>query len=281
MSLWVVDAVLSGFRSRIPDEPLQIFRLLLGIACLIKVGENLIRGGWSTARDGSYGAYRIERTVPPHLRNLALRIYQPVAIVRLVAALGLILGLAPRVMAAVTAAGLLYELLRLYRNNTVYLALCCICLVFAGHLSGFGTTTTSSASHTWAQFLIVFITIDMYLNSAWLKARSQHFRSGLLLAQWTDATRRLKSHVPFGEFWYPEFFTRTLGRYTPGAMRFWRVTAISVIALEATLPFGLLFRPVRPYAVVLGILMHVAFTALLPRKLLPFSIASTASYILF
>jgi hypothetical protein len=280
-SVWLIDAVTSGFRSQVPDSGLQAYRVLLGIACLLKAGENFLHGGWSMVRPGSYNAHRVERMVSPALREVVIKAYQPVLALRLVASVGLILGVVPQLMAAIVAAGLAFELLWLFRYNTVYLALCCTALVFAGHLSGFATTTTVSSANTWSQFLIVLITIDMYWDSAWLKARSEQFRSGLVLAQWVDMAGRVRARIPFGEFWYPDVFIRVLGRYTPATMVFWRATSIGVIAMEALLPVGLLFPTTRPYFVALGILMHVGFTGLLPRKLIPFSVASVASYLLF
>jgi hypothetical protein len=51
--------------------------------------------------------------------------------------------------------------------------------------------------------------------------------------------------------------------------------------LEAVLPVALLVPALYPAAVVAGILMHAAFTAVLPIRLVPFSLATVGSYLLF
>lgn len=50
---------------------------------------------------------------------------------------------------------------------------------------------------------------------------------------------------------------------------------------EVLLPFGLLFGPTRPLFIVIGVGMHVVFTFLKPRGLVPFSLITVASYLAF
>ncbi|MFE2145616.1 hypothetical protein ACFXA3_28455 [Streptomyces sp. NPDC059456] len=80
---------------------------------------------------------------------------------------------------------------------------------------------------------------------------------------------------------YPAPLVRLLGSGSPLALRIGRPLAVLVVAIEALLPLGLLVPETRPWAVAVGICMHLCFWGLLPLMLAGFSLATTASYLLF
>jgi hypothetical protein len=213
---------------------------------------------------------------------LIARWYQPILVLRTCAAAAYGLGLLPRVMGIVVIAGLLFETLYDYRFNCYYLALMVACTVIAGN-PGYGLCIEHrlSSANTWAQFLVVLITIDLYWNSAWQKTRSRHFISGLILAQYLHFTAGIRHQVRYREFFYPEILVSLLGRGDARSIRRWRVLAAAVIVLEVALPIGLLVPELRPFAIGVGIVMHLAFTLLLPLQLFGFSLGTVASYWLF
>ncbi|WP_329191708.1 MULTISPECIES: hypothetical protein [unclassified Streptomyces] len=80
----------------------------------------------------------------------------------------------------------------------------------------------------------------MYVNSAWIKARSPHIRSGLRVAQCIEAGAAARPLLPRREYFYPTRPVRLLGSGTPHALRAGRPMSTLVIAIEALLPVGLL-----------------------------------------
>ena len=155
-------------------------------------------------------------------------------------------------------------------------------LLLAGHLgSGLVPEHRTSTSNTWAQCLAVVITTDLYWNSAWQKARSTQFRSGLYLAQWVHVFAQVKDQLPRGEHYIPGIALRHLGTLTPRSIRAWQLLSVTVIALEALLPPALMIGPTRTAAVAIGIGMHASFSCLKPRQLIAFSSITLGSYILF
>ncbi len=54
-----------------------------------------------------------------------------------------------------------------------------------------------------------------------------------------------------------------------------------MIAIELALPVLLSMPQLRPVGIVLGCCCHLVFLLILPVRLLPFSLASVASYLLF
>jgi len=176
--------------------------------------------------------------------------------------------------------GLYHELLYEYRFNTIHMLLCLLFLLPAGALGhGFQLSAESSNKNTWSQFLIVLLTVDVYLNSAWHKVRSKHFISGVYLRQLTLAASELKSSMPLWEYRHPTVLA-TLAR-SGSHPAIWPLAAVGTVALESVVPIGLFISPLRPFAVLLGVGMHIVFMGILPVRLLPFTLASISTYVLF
>lgn len=280
--MWLFEAIGSAFDYPTDEARLQWFRIGLGIACLLKFLVALTHGQWDRLRPDSLGYYTLTRKYGARNAVLISWAYRPILVVRVAAAVLLLTGTWPKISALVIAAGLAYELLYAFRYNTIYLSLLSLALLPAGQL---GTDLTPesviSAANTWSQFLVVLLTIDLYVNSAWQKLRSRHFTSGLLLAQFVHFVGRVRDRLPRKEFFYPNWVIRHLGALDDASVTRWRALSWIVIGLELTVPLALLVPGAYPYAVVAGLGMHAAFFCLLPRQLLGFSSATVASYVLF
>ncbi|MFJ3203322.1 hypothetical protein [Streptomyces sp. NPDC086989] len=280
--MWFFHSLTDLFHNPTQEAHLQLFRIALGFACVVKFLGELVQGMWNFLAVGTYSRHELGQRRGPDAVALIAALHHPVTVLRLTAALALTLGPWPHAAAAAVTLGLAFELTYLYRFNTVYLMLCAACLMFAGAPGrGLSVTYAQSSANTFAQFLIVLITSQMYVNSAWIKARSPHFRSGLRVAQWIEAGAAVRPLLPRREYFYPAPLVRLLGSGSPRALRIGRPLAVLVIAIEALLPLGLLVPETRPWAVVVGICMHLCFWGLLPLMLAGFSLATTASYLLF
>ena len=247
---------------------------------LWKTGATGFLGDWNRLRGGGFGRRLLENARGPRQAAVLAALHKPLVVVRGIAGVMLLFGVAPKLAAVAAAVGFLHELSYEYRFNTIYVALSLLCLLPAGRL---GDTLLPvegvSSANTWSQFLIVVLTIDVYWNSAYHKVRSPQFRSGLSLAQLAYAADQVKSSLPLREYVHPPLgATRDVAA---GAVSVrWRLMAVAVLALEVLLPVFLLSPDTRTAAVLAGIGLHVAFLGILPLRLMPFTIATLATYVL-
>jgi hypothetical protein len=280
--VWLLEAATSWFQIPTDESRMQCFRIALGVACFAKFAVALVHGSWHRFAAAAYERYALVRMYGASRAALIAGCYRSVIVLRTLAAAAYGLGLLPRAMGIIVIAGLLFETLYEYRFNCYYLALMVACTVISGN-PGYGLCIEHrwSSANTWAQFLVVLITIDLYWNSAWQKTRSRHFISGLILAQYLHFTARIRHQVRYREFFYPELLVAMLGAGDALSIRRWRVLAVAVAVIEVVLPIGLLVPELRPFAIAGGIVMHLAFTLLLPLQLFGFSLGTVASYWLF
>jgi hypothetical protein len=280
--VWLFEALGHGFQYSVPDWRLQWFRIIFAAACLLKFTVSLSHGGFDRMAPGSLGRFQLCAAYGARRGLLLARAYRPTLLVRCLAALGVFLGIGLRAAIVLVLAGLLFELTYAFRYNTVYLALLSCCLLVAGDPgTGFAVSSAVSNDNTWTQFLIVFITIDLYWNSAWQKVRSAHFHDGILLAQFVHFIAQVRHRLRYREFFYPTLMIRYLGMLDERAVRRWRYISRAVIVAEFVIPIALMCPPLYPYAVATGIIMHACFTMLMPRQLMGFSIATAGTYLLF
>ncbi|MFJ9761898.1 hypothetical protein [Streptomyces sp. NPDC101149] len=279
--MWFLDTITSGFSTPTSECRIQYFRIIIGIACFAKFSLALLNKGWYRLEKDGYTHYSLQRRMGVEQADLITATYHSVMVIRLLASIAVICGIAPRISALLVVGGLFYELIYEYRYNTIYIALMVACLLPAGNLGdGFTVSDQASSANTWAQFLAVLITIDVYWNGAWLKVRSPHFMSGLLLAQFVHGAEEVKGRLPYKEFFYPRPLLKILNE-NPAGVKKWQLAAQATIFLEVLLPLALFVPQIRPWAIAIGIALHVAFALLKPRGIIGFSIATLASYILF
>ncbi|MFF3372051.1 hypothetical protein ACFYXF_03730 [Streptomyces sp. NPDC002680] len=263
------------------ESRMQYFRIFIGVACFAKFSLALANRGWYRLERGGYTHYVLQRRMDKEQADLISATYRPVIIIRLFASITLACGILPRVSAPLVLGGLFYELIYEYRYNTIYTALMVASLLPAGNLgSGLTISHQTSSANTWAQFLAVLITLDLYWNGVWLKVRSPHFMSGLLLAQFVHGAEEVKGLLPYREFFYPRPLLKVLND-SPTGLQKWKLAAQATIMLEVAIPIALFVPQARPWAIAIGIALHMAFALLKPRGIIGFSIATLASYILF
>ncbi|GAQ68102.1 hypothetical protein [Streptomyces scabiei] len=282
--MWFVDALASGFQYPTDPGRLHLFRILYGTVCTLRFALALGQGGWNRFAPGSLSTHTAEQRYGPARARLLTGAYRPVLIARTVAAAALAAGLAPRAALVMVLAGAAMELCYLKSPNAVrYTLLTGACLLVAGDLGhGPAIEHGSSTANTWALCLLVLITTDVYWNSAWQKIRSPQFRTGLYLAQWVHTYTQVRDRLPYrGQHAIPGAVLRHMGNLTGRDVRLWRLVAATVITAEIALPPALLIEQTMPYAVAVGIVMHVAFTCLKPRQLITFSGLTTGSYTAF
>ncbi|MER6160335.1 hypothetical protein ABT147_33085 [Streptomyces sp. NPDC001868] len=282
--MWFVDALASGFQHPTDPGRLHLFRIVYGTVCTLRSALSFGQGGWDRFAPGSLSSHTAEQRFGPARARLLTGAYRPVLIARTAAAVALAAGLAPRAALMMVLAGTAMELLYLKSPNAVrYTLLTGGCLLVAGDLGhGVGIAHGSSTANTWALCLLVLITTDVYWNSAWHKLRSQQFRTGLYLAQWVHTYTQVKDQLPYrGQHAIPGVVRRHMGNLTDRDVRLWRMVAATVITAEIALPPALLIPQTMPYAIIAGITMHIAFTALKPRQLVTFSGLTVGSYVAF
>ncbi|MFC4885314.1 hypothetical protein ACFPK5_08960 [Streptomyces beijiangensis] len=263
------------------DAVLQLYRILVAVAVLWKSGATLLLGDWNRIRIGSFGRYQLEKRHGAARVWMISTFHKPLILARLAAAVLLLLGVGSRVAILVIVLGFVHELCYEYRFNTIYITLCLCCLLPAQRLgTGFELSGGTSTANSWSQFLVVLLTVDVYWNSAYQKLRSPQFMTGLSLVQQSYVAAAVRPQMTSWEYWHPA--TGATRAMAGGAVRTrWRAVATTVVVLEILLPVGLLTPALRSGAIVVGMGLHLAFMAILPLRLAPFTLVTLASYPLF
>lgn len=280
--MWIFDALAHNFDVATSEWRVQVFRVLFGLGCLDKFFETFRHEGWRRFDQGTFNRFYLERKQGV-VGQWVAETYKLSSVVRCLPAFGVVVGVWTKVCVAMVVASFVLELL--YdppRKTPVFFILNGVYLMLAGHSGSlFHFSTTQTTANTWAQCLIAITTIHLYWNSAWIKLRSPQFRSGRALAQVVHVAERTKDAVKFREYCLPAWAWRPFSGGREVDVQRWRIGAILTIALEILLPIGLLFEQTYLVFVVLGIGMHLVFTSLKPRGLVPFSLLTVASYLTF
>lgn len=115
---------------------------------------------------------------------------------------------------------------------------------------------------------------QMYLTSALVKIRSADFRSGVSLR---DFMLFASSQRSAGA---PDHVLALPAPVLLGCPRtVWAGLAVATIAAEALLGFAVLVPQLRPFGLIPAIALHALFAVLLPLRIVPFSIASMALWV--
>lgn len=278
--MWLFTSLARGFDYPTHEWRLQLFRILLGTALFWKTAAIVFYGEWRRLERGGYDYFVLARQRGKAWADAVSSVFKPVMMARLFASIAVGAGVETRVALVVAAIGLLCELSYEYRFNSLYMLLCVVCLLAAGAAGhGLELSHVRSTRNTWSQFLIVLVTVDLYVNSAWLKTRSPQFFSGMILRQDTLVAAAVRHRLPRWEYKHPTFLVGIARSQRSDWV--WRAMAVATIALEATIPFGLLVPATRPFAIGAGVALHAAFLGILPIRLAPFTMTTLAAYILF
>jgi hypothetical protein len=296
--MWWADALADGFRYPASPLPICLFRILIAVAALYKFGYEHHRGAWRWFVPESYVYYRYRYEHPRFPVGPAA--YRVLYVAKIASAATLLAGLLPQLASLVLAVWFLFELRYDRKFHTAYLGLCALFLAASPALDRALTYRTvldalagdpaavlraeaaRVSEDVFSQLLLVLLTVQMYLSSAYRKLRSPQFMTGAALHAFTASLHAERYAQRFRDTWYPRVVVRHLIDVPePVARRRWRPAAVATVALEAALPVALLVPVTFPVAVVIGTLMHLAFTAVLPIRLVPFSLATVGSYLLF
>lgn len=291
--MWLFSSLLHGLPA-IPVFPMSVFRVLIGLAAAWKIVYELRVGGWNYFNQPSYVKWRYLNKLPlPHvaMSNTAYRGFNVAALVSVVL---LIVGIYPQAAACILTLWFLFErtLTRLY--HPAFLAICSLIISITPRIGECASLPVILDGAGWCQadpltvvttplscILMCAITVQMYLNSALIKAKSGQFRSGEALTILFKHMQIIKPQMPYKEMTYPQWLLNLFSPQGKGSeSRWWRILSVCTIALEAAVPL-LLLSPVRWIGIVIGVLMHLAFTGIFFKRLVPFGIASVSTYLLF
>lgn len=279
--MWLWESLQNNFATGTHEWRLQVFRIVIGIAVLWKSLASIVYGEWRRLEPGGLDHYILCRRFGVRRATAFAGFHRPLLAIRAIASGALIVGYGAKPAVVLICVSLLYELVNEYRFNTLYLLLCLLLLLPAGALgTNLVLSPQVSSRNTWSQALIVLVTAHLYINSAWLKARSPQFSSGLYLAQLARGASIVGPQLPLWEYRHPAGMVRRSLDY-PKHRVYWRLLATGTILLEFSLPVLLIVEPTRAVAVAAGVAMHAAFMAILPIRLAPFTLNALASYLLF
>jgi len=296
--MWWAEALADSFRYPASPLPICLFRLVVAVAALYKFGYEHHRGAWRWFQPESYVYYRYRHEHPRF--PVGPTGYRVLYVAKWAGAAALLVGVLPQLAALVLAVWFLFELRYDRKFHTAYLGLCALFLAASPALDAALTWRTvvdarsgglsvvlraeaaRVADDVFAQLLLMLLTVQMYLSSAYRKLRSPQFMSGAALHTFTASLHAERHAQRFRDTWYPQALVRRLVDVPqPVGQRRWRPAAVATVVLEAALPVALLVPATLPVAVLFGALMHAAFTAVLPVRLVPFSLATVGSYLLF
>ncbi|MEU9959505.1 hypothetical protein [Streptomyces sp. NPDC050982] len=279
------------------------FRLVLGVALLWKITADHVFGmaRFFDLNPKSLLRWRYERDEMAVKLLLSPTAFKVFYTARAVAVLCLLAGVLTPLAAGVVAAWCMFEFTFDRKFNTVFLGMMCLPFVFAtgadAYLSLQSLLDASSvtaflepppvphgAAFSWPQAAVVVVMFQVYWSSTWFKAASRQFTSGDALQKTFEQLASVRAELPDGprDYYFPDWFTRRFATAAPAvAARRWRVPSLVTIAVEAALPLLLAFPVTWPAGVLLGLLTHAAFTAILPKRLIPFGLAAVGTYLLF
>ncbi|MFG1807661.1 hypothetical protein [Streptomyces sp. NPDC049040] len=279
-----------------------LFRLILGSALLWKIVADHVYGmaRYFDLSPKSLVRWRYERdemAVKVLLSPAAFRVFYAA---RAVAVLAVFAGVLTPLAAGVVAAWCVFEFTFDRKFNTLFLGMMSVPFVFATgtgtwfslqslldapSLSAFAAPSPAPGGGvSWPQAAAVVLMFQVYWSSALYKARSRQFTSGDTLQKVFAQLASLREELPDRqrEYFFPGWFTRRFATAESSLVaRRWRIPSLVTVGVEAALPVLLVFPATWWVGALLGVLMHGAFTAMLPKRLVPFSLASLGTYVLF
>jgi hypothetical protein len=291
------DLIRSGLDGRESILPLFLFRTGFGGACLAKVVLEGFRGYFHLYEPHTYLYFRLRVRHPRFRRYLPTGLqYQALLGLRALGAAALTLGLYPKVAAGLLVVAFGVELLVYFKYHTCFFLLLASALlvapplpslpdllrwsVAAGSLHPGLERVAAQKGDGFSQLLVVTTVTILYMATAYRKLNAQ-FLSGLVVWSVLRYTMQEEHRRRHFDGWYPGRLRNAVRDGSLLRSPVWRTSMVAVAVLEATLPFLLATRSTGPYAVVAGGAMHLAFAGLFPATLLPFSLATVSTYVLF
>ena len=293
--LWWIDSFADGFGSQ-PAHAISLFRVLVAVAILWKIAWEHHWGAWNYFNTDNYVRWRWEHTnrrydiIRRRQLPVGTTVYRTLYVIRVVAATCFLLGVGAQPAALVLAAWFFFQASFERWWHPVYLG--CVTLLLALSPGIDDHFTLMSSFHVgdvagpgvdpWPQLMLMLLVVQMYWSSAYLKARSPQFRSGAVLYEMFNHMSQIRRFMPHYEIGYPRVLQRSLIDGDREVIsRRWRPAALMTIGAEFAIPPLLLLPSTYFVAAAVGVVMHAGFTAIWPIRLLPFTIGTVSSYLLF
>jgi hypothetical protein len=287
--MWILHSLAHGLLP-VPVASTALLRLGFGAAFLWKFGWDARWGGLHYFDKGAFVRWRYER-----LKRHAKLLLSPLAykwfyVSRLVAAVLVMAGIEASAAAALVALWCAFEFTFDRKFHTQFLLVCAACLAVSSHLDdclSVWTVSDSASCRTDTTspvplILLAVVVVCMYWGSVRFKLQSPQFMRGDVLQKTAEHYALIAGEMPYREYRYPRAVMRFLALDPPDIVRRrWQPSAVATVCLEAVLPILLVVTATTAVAVGLGIAMHLAFMALFPKRLLPFSLAAVVSYLAF
>ncbi|MFE5771831.1 hypothetical protein ACFQ7O_26090 [Streptomyces sp. NPDC056485] len=293
--MWSTDSITAHLVGSGPTGGIWLARTGFALACLIKVLVESGREYRGYYQPTTYLYFRLRVRFLKHRDRLPTAAhYRLFLYARAVCAVLLLLGVAPGPAAAGLAVCFAFESFIYFKFHVNFFALLSACFVFAptlpplwdaavavtdGGMRAGWDVIDGSAGSRFCQSAVLLTVSALYIGSAYRKLNPT-FLSGT--AVWAVLGYTLSELPRRHHFdgWYPAPVRRWVGAVQPGDAVL-RVPMAAVVVIEAALPFALLYPPAWPYAVAIGVAMHLAFTYLFPATLTAFSIATVSTYFAF
>jgi hypothetical protein len=278
-----------------PLFPLVAFRVLFGLACLVKAITDTRRGYHRFFDGDSYLRYRYLLGSPRGLITPAR--YRAIYALKVAAPLLVLSGVAtrPALAALALAYGVELRVYFKYHVNLMFLV-SLILLVSPGIDAGLtlpGLVAAHGDGAAWlasalalrgeqlARVAIVGTMCVLYVAAGCRKLNRVFLRGSVVhtCVRHVMAERADRRHF---DVWAPRWFIERFVKGDPRALdRVWAPWMWLTVAIEGLLPLLLLSRATFAGGVLLGVVMHAAFTAMFPATLLHFSLLSLSTYVLF
>jgi hypothetical protein len=238
------------------EDALMVFVIALSASTVLAALQELREGRWAGLRVGerlARGGIVTDQTVGFIRWVMKLTIMMRVAFPILV-----ILGIAPRVSAILTAMSLLMSILIRFKHNTLFMAAGMAILACGPSLP---TPWSDSADVSpWTLGAVSVLISGVYLGGAVTKLQSEQFRSGATL--YVIFTARFGRHD-----WV--YRIRSVS---------WGCAAQVVIMSEMLLTGLVAFPGALALALGVGGVLHASFALIQPGRLVPFQLAALGAY---
>lgn len=280
--MWWVQAITSGFTLKFDATTISLFTRLFALACLVKFSVETKRGYFSYFNPAQFLRIIYQANNPNSFITNGL--YKTLYVLKVIAAIGLLFGIAQRVCLAVLLGSFWVEIKIYFKFHTCYFFLLTAALLFdPGENQFFSMPASQNGTDGFSSLLIISTTCAIYFFSSIQKLRSSEFRAGYTLYNalfFIHYENQKKHHL---EAVWPKLMSKIfLPENKSQTLKWCAVLSHLTIIIELALPALLLMPgPFKIVGIVAGIFMHAIFTFMLPVTLFHFTLATIATYILF
>ncbi len=290
---WLIKLALEGHPT-FTGGNIGLFRVFLALGILIKFSVETYRGHYSYFDEDGYLSARYN-AIYPNNRLLTEALWKALYILKVPAALLLLLGLFPKACLLALIVGFSVELRVFFKFHANYMLLLCVGLLFsrsigdsfsvvqflsAGSLRDFFRISLATQEYALVPLYIAATMTALYWFSVLHKC-TRLFLSGRIVATTLHVLTLEGPRRRFTDFRLPACVLRRLIDADGGPTRLLGLMMWTVLAAELLIPVGLLFEQTAAAAIVGGIALHAGLLLLLPTTLLDFSLVAVGAYVVF